>query len=91
MKFEIKNSGGNLLNLLRRAGYFAHHDSFVRPIERSGYPRFHIYVEQKDDVLIFNLHLDQKRPVYKGAAAHSGEYDSSIVEQEAQRIKELLI
>ena len=91
MKFEIKNPGGNLLNLLRKAGYFAHHDSFIRPIERSGYPRFHIYVEQKDDVLIFNLHLDQKRPVYKGAAAHSGEYDSSIVEQEAQRIKELLI
>ena len=91
MKFEIKNPGGNLLTLLRKAGYFAYQDSFVRPLERSGYPRFHIYIEEKNDNLIFNLHLDQKRPIYKGSSAHSGEYDSPIIEKEAKRIKELLI
>ena len=90
MRFEIENPGGSLLTLLRRAGYFAHHDSFIRPLERSGYPRFHIYAEQKKDVLIFNLHLDQKCPVYKGTPAHSGEYDSPIVKQEAERIKQAL-
>ena len=40
--------------------------------------------------LIFNLHLDQKRPIYKGAPAHAGEYDGEIVSKEAERIKEIL-
>jgi len=90
MKFEIKNPGGNLLTLLRKAGYFAHQNSFIRPLGRSGYPRFHIYVEQKKDNLIFNLHLDQKKPIYKGVSAHTGEYDSPLVEKEVDRIKNIL-
>ena len=61
---------------------------FVRP--SSGYPRFHIYLKEENDNLIFNLHLDQKRPIYKGVAAHAGEYDGKIVEEEAERIKEIL-
>ncbi|MDP2910051.1 MAG: hypothetical protein Q8N69_03220 [bacterium] len=97
MTFNIQNSGGNIVNLLRKAGYlFMHQDDktsqfvFARPLERSGYPRFHLYIGQKDNILIFNLHLDQKRPIYKGATAHSGEYDSPLVEQEAERIKQIL-
>jgi len=43
------------------------------------------------NTLIFNLHLDQKKPLYKGSSAHSGEYDSDLVENEAERIKRLLI
>ncbi|OGZ67033.1 MAG: hypothetical protein A3C58_00740 [Candidatus Staskawiczbacteria bacterium RIFCSPHIGHO2_02_FULL_34_10] len=52
---------------------------------------------------IFSLHLDQKKPSYparigyaKGVAdgegwhAHSGEYDGQIVEDEAERIKQVL-
>lgn len=61
---------------------------FVRP--PSGYPRFHIYLKTENDNLIFNLHLDQKRPIYKYAPAHAGEYEGKVVETEAERIKEIL-
>ena len=37
-----------------------------------------------------NLHLDQKRPVYRGTSAHGGEYEGEVVEQEAARIISIL-
>lgn len=61
---------------------------FVRPAR--GYPRFHIYLKADNNNLIFNLHLDQKRPSYKGTTAHSGEYRGKIVEQETTRIKQII-
>ncbi|MDP3990753.1 MAG: hypothetical protein Q8P63_00380 [Candidatus Nealsonbacteria bacterium] len=72
---------------------------------KSGYPRFHIYIHPvksssgefnrvKINAVSYetelNLHLDQKKPIYKGTAAHSGEYDSEIVKREAERIKAIL-
>ena len=61
------------------------------------YPRFHIYIEEvkpRTDSqsefgagVIFDLHLDQKRPIYEGVTAHSGEYDGEVVEREAERIR----
>jgi len=62
--------------------------SFVRPVR--GYPRFHIYLKEDGSDLILNLHLDQKRPSYQGTTAHSGEYEGRIVEDEAERIKQVL-
>ena len=91
MKFNVKNTRGSILTLVRKAGYFSLNDSYIRPLEKSGYPRFHLYIKEENDVLVFNLHLDQKKPVYKGASAHSAEYDSPIVEQEAERIKQSLL
>lgn len=104
MKFALNGPlKENISNLMRKAGYhFQGEDeekkelSFVRPPR--GYPRFHLYVKidgsagspQDKDHLIFNLHLDQKKPIYKGAAAHAGEYDGEIVEKEAERIKQAL-
>ena len=98
MKFIIKNRGKeNLQNLMRKAGYyfFPRNESelsFIRPLERNGYPRFHIYpkINKENNDIIFNLHLDQKKPIYKGAPAHSGEYDGRVVENEAERIKQIL-
>ena len=90
MKFVIKNSGGSILTLLRKVGYSALMEAYIRPLGRNGYPRFHIYIKKGENDLVLDLHLDQKKPVYKGATAHSGEYDSPIVEQEAERIKQIL-
>ena len=90
MKFTIKNTKDNITNLTRKIGYFFIGSSFIRPLERSGFPRFHLYISEKDDELIFNLHLDQKRPIYKGTPAHSGEYEGKVVENEAERIKQIL-
>jgi len=77
----------SLYNLMRTCGYMPFHDSYIKPLAPSGYPRFHIYASETDDKYILNLHLDQKKPSYGKQAAHSGEYDGQVVEQEARRIQ----
>ncbi len=61
--------------------------SFAKRIHRDFYPRFHVYIKTEGGKVIFDLHLDQKRPIYEGVTAHSGEYDGEVVEREAQRVK----
>jgi len=97
MKFIIKTTRENLTTLTRKIGYiFQREDrerkqfSFIRPLERGGYPRFHLYLKIEGEEFVFNLHLDQKRPIYKGTSAHAGEYEGEIVENEAERIKQTL-
>lgn len=85
----------SVYNLMRKAGYFfegkeAVREELVFARPPKGYPRFHIYLKVEDENLIFNLHLDQKRPIYKGSPAHSGEYSGDVVAEEAERIKEIL-
>lgn len=86
---------------LRRAGYSyipeREHgqESFARRLTRDFYPRFHIYYNlqknsQGEEVIVFNLHLDQKRPGYLGYKRHNAEYDGEVVEREALRLKSLL-
>ena len=96
MKFTLKGPfRENIYNLMRKIGYhFQSEDKtqeefiFTRPPK--GYPRFHIYLTVENKNLIFDLHLDQKRPIYKGTTAHSGEYEGEIVKKEAERVKEIL-
>lgn len=95
MTFVIKGSlKDNIYNLMRQAGYFFEGKNpdgemnFARPAR--GYPRFHIYLKQNRDDLLLNLHLDQKKPSYKGFSAHAGEYSGELVEKEAERIKQIL-
>jgi hypothetical protein len=76
--------------------------SLIRLINGSDYPRFHLYIkgnptsptgssgQMETKNLIFSLHLDQKKPSYEGSRGHSGEYDGPLVEQEAERIKNIL-
>lgn len=96
MKLKLKGPfKENIYNLMRDCGYYFldkneenSEYNFVRP-PRS-YPRFHIYLKVENENLIFNLHLDQKKPTYKGAPAHSGEYDGELVEKETERIKKII-
>ena len=96
MRFILKGPfKENIYNLIKIIGYYFQGEdkekkelAFVRPSK--GYPRFHIYSKIDNENLIFNLHLDQKRPIYKGVAAHSGEYEGEVVEKEAERIKKIL-
>ncbi len=95
MTFKIYNQKYNLHDLVRRIGYrpLGYTDkqelNCVRPLG-GDYPRFHIYLKEDKDIITFNLHLDQKKPVYEGATAHAGDYDSEVVREEAQRIKDLI-
>ncbi|MCP6718783.1 MAG: hypothetical protein KJI71_00945 [Patescibacteria group bacterium] len=124
MKFKTKNGKkGNIMNIARKIGYIYQREdkereetSLVRSFGRGGYPRFHLYLKMdiKNQELIFNLHLDQKKPVYptrkpshsqkdsrfpwritsdkiyKGAPAHSADYEGPVIEEEMERIKEAL-
>ena len=88
---EIKQ---NPVTLLRRLGYAPARQrtnsqlNFTRRLGTGFYPRFHIYLSSDQKSL--NLHLDQKRPSYHGQKAHSGEYDSELIQQESARINQLL-
>lgn len=78
-------------HLIKRCGYAelrrkTGETSYVRRLRGYQFPRFHIYIEQG----FFNLHLDQKAPIYQGIVAHSGEYDGEVVEKEAERIKQII-
>jgi len=84
-----------IYNLTRDLGYhFQGQDDkteelgFARP--KSGYPRLHLFTKQEKDSLSLSLHLDQKKPVYDGATAHSGDYYGPVVEREMARIKQYI-
>lgn len=93
MKLSIPIPRENSRQLARRLGYaefiepHAGQISYTRRLSGNFYPRFHLYLEEKDNQLIFNLHLDQKQPSYQGTRAHSGEYDGELVEREGERIR----
>ena len=97
MKFVIENISTNPTTALRRAGYtFQHHTdtgemSFVRPLARAGYPRFHMYVKLDGRNLHISFHLDQKKHTYGNETRHHGEYEESpALDQEAQHIKKIV-
>ncbi len=94
MKLIFPNAKETALFLMRRVGYGferkdpdTREDSFSRRLSVGKYPKFHIYAYKEGERLFVNLHLDQKKPTYKGSASHSGEYDGEVVAQEAGRIK----
>lgn len=96
MKLKIEKISENPLTLLRRVGYtFQRKDgqemSFIRPLARASYPRFHMYVHLEGISLIINFHLDQKRETYGEGTRHHGEYeDEGPLKIEAERIMKLL-
>ena len=93
MKITVENIKSNPTNLLRRAGYvFQRMEnsqmSFVRPLARAGYPRFHMYASVEGFNLIINIHLDQKKETYGDSTRHHGEYENEgALKIEVERIK----
>jgi hypothetical protein len=101
MQIKIPSSKINLEQLIKRCGYAEIRNrqgqkSFVRRIRGDQYPRFHVYLEKGHSSgsgtnQVINLHLDQKKPIYSGVTAHSGEYDTAVVKKEGARIEDLII
>ncbi len=96
MKLKFENIKENPAVLLRRAGYIFQRNegeqmSFIRPMARAGYPRFHMYAQLEGTILVINFHLDQKRETYGSGTRHHGEYeDEGPLQIEANRIKQAL-
>ncbi len=78
---------------LHKAGYGDHRDpareSWIKRHGPEQYPRYHVYIEERADGFVVDLHLDQKKPSYAGTAAHAGEYDGTAVTREALRLQEV--
>lgn len=95
MKFRIETSAYNLSSVHRAIGYYPlgytpqGELNCVRSLG-GDYPRFHAYIKEEGDGLLFSLHLDQKRPSYGRETAHSGDYESETVQDEAARIRQSL-
>lgn len=97
MKIQLPNIfTQNIYAILRRAGYVPIHDrmnqtsSFVRKLSSGHYPRFHLYLNEERDQIVFDLHLDQAKTRYDGQTAHNADYDSPEVKNELARIYQLL-
>jgi hypothetical protein len=95
MQFIFKKPRENIYDLGRILGYQLIKTSsdqeynLIKPLGRD-YPRFHLYIKITGKNLVFNLHLDQKRPSYGRETAHSGEYEGKLVKTEKQRINIIL-
>ncbi len=93
MKIVIQNLKDNPRMLIRRAGYSEHFDSrsgemsYSRRLDRSIFPRFHVYLSERDSGVEVSLHLDQKQPSYGVGHMHSGDYEGPVIERELERIK----
>lgn len=96
MRFVIPHITDNPVHLFRRAGYtFQRRDreesSFIRPLARAGYPRFHAYAKVLGENLDVSVHLDQKKETYGAETRHHGEYEESgPLKEEAERIRSFL-
>ena len=92
MKFTIPNFTESPLSFMRECSYACDNHagngelSCMRRLAGYDYPRFHAYVHIENTSLVVNLHLDQKKPSYGTAHAHSGDYDGNEVTEEAKRI-----
>jgi hypothetical protein len=95
MQFIVKNTKKDTIyNLMRDISYhFIGQDektgelNFTHPIRGDAFPRFHVFLKTGAENLIFNIHFDQRAPIYKGVTAHEGEYSGPLIEKEAERIK----
>jgi len=65
-------------------------NSFVKRLGSGFYPRLHLYVDARDDLVVFNMHLDQKEASYAGSHMHNAEYDNEWVMAEIENIKKSL-
>ena len=98
MDFILRNLKQSAVGISRAVGYVIIDTTekgeynMVRKLAGDNYPRFHIYFSQQGSAWKFSLHLDQKKPVYEGSGshAHNGEYFGPIIDNEADRIKDLL-
>lgn len=97
MRFEVENITSNPVMLMRRAGYtFQRHSdedeqSYVLPMGRNGYPRFHAYIKQKDTTLQVSIHIDHTKHTHGNMTRHGGEYDDSgALGPEVERLKQYL-
>jgi len=104
MKLMVNSSrltNFNADEFLRQAGFAyiydnkMEHGSYIKRLNRDYYPRIHVYVKEKTDkegrnLIVIEMHLDQKQASYTGVKMHNAEYDGPVVEAEMANLKNLM-
>jgi len=97
MEIIVENPRYNETYFMRDCSYKPWRDprsgntSFIRRLGRSYYPRFHIKARRGDNhSLIFDLHLDARRPMHRKGVRCYEDSESDVVQAEAARIRSLL-
>ena len=85
MKFTIQKPEISIGELAQQIGYEPQFtdDSYIKPVGENG--KFHLFIEDREDELEFNLHLDKS-----DEEEHDCEYESERVGREVSRIKEII-
>ncbi len=93
MKFRLPNNFSDTpAMMLRRLGYLQIVDrlsgktSYVRKLATGHYPRFHLYIKESSEEIVFDLHLDQAKTRYEGQTAHKADYETPEVKEELTRV-----
>lgn len=93
-KDKLPISGHEVMQRFGYAHLVSHHtgkDSYAKRVYRDHYPRYHCYIKEQGDKVVFSLHVDQKQTSYAGSHAHAGEYDGSLVEAEIENLKHHIV
>lgn len=97
MRIEVRGAMAQTVRVLMgRCGYhgatgYRGEAAYVRRVGSWPFPRFHAYVlASSPHRLVLRVHLDQKRPSYAGSHAHAAEYEGSVLEAEAARLRQCL-
>ena len=97
MEIIVENPRYNETYFMRNCGYKPWRDphsgvtNFIRRLGRGYYPRFHVKVRRDDNhSLIFDLHLDARRPMHRKGVRSYEDSESNVVRAEAVRIQGLL-
>lgn len=98
MKLKVNKNQlkDNPYRLLRRFGYGFIRDrrsgseSLVKRLGSGFYPRFHMYVEEEDGLVVFSLHLDHKQATHYSPHRHNAEYQGEMVEKELENLKNFI-
>lgn len=94
MKIFLQNLKDTPRTLIRRAGYGEHYDarsqqiSYSRRLGTGVFPKYHVYLEEKNGGVEVSLHLDQKQASYGVGHMHSGDYEGENIERELERIRQ---
>ncbi len=93
MEITVENPRQNEKYIMRKCGYMPWRDprsgetSYIRRLGTGYYPRFHIKAKRMGSQIIFDLHLDSRRPMHKIGIRTYEDEESRIVSSEADRIK----
>jgi len=97
MRIVVENPKENSVNLMRRLGYGFQKQvsdreiAFIRPLGRSGFPRFHVYMKKEGNAFLLDIHIDRHKETYGKTTAHHGEYeDDGALADEVRRIENML-